>query len=104
MNQGTNINLDIKRVVGYRQFCNKLWNAVKFALMYIPETFKPEADISKLKLSFADRWILSNLTSVTRTIAEVLSLFIIRTSKTLTSVKLQTQCTISGSINYAMFT
>ena len=68
MNQGTNINLDIKRIMGYRRFCNKIWNAVKFALMYIPNDFKPADDLSQLPLSFIDKWILSLLTETSRDI------------------------------------
>ena len=30
--QGRDVNLDVARVVGYKHFCNKLWNAVRFAL------------------------------------------------------------------------
>jgi valyl-tRNA synthetase len=75
MGQGTNINLDIKRVVGYRHFCNKLWNAVKFALMYFPTDFKPAPDLLKLPLSFADRWVLSALSEAARDINEAFEHF-----------------------------
>ena len=39
--QGRDINLDVLRVQGYRFFCNKLWNATKFALMGLGENYKP---------------------------------------------------------------
>ena len=39
--QGRDINLDIKRVVAYRHWCNKLWNAIKFAMLTLGSDFKP---------------------------------------------------------------
>jgi len=61
------INLDVQRVVGYRQFCNKLWNIVKFALTNLPEGFVPEpAGPEGLKLSLADKWILTRLSETVR--------------------------------------
>lgn len=61
----SSINLDVKRVVGYRNFCNKLWNINKFALSNFSENFQPEASgIAGLKLSLSDKWILTRLSSL----------------------------------------
>ncbi|KAG5220850.1 tRNA synthetases class I-domain-containing protein [Salix suchowensis] len=40
---GRDINLEILRVEGYRKFCNKIFNATKFAMLRLDETFVPEA-------------------------------------------------------------
>jgi len=62
--QGRNVNLDINRVVGYRHFCNKVWNATRFGLMYFGEDFTFPGNL-KLDAPFAweDRWILSRLSA-----------------------------------------
>ena len=61
--QGRNINLDVNRVVGYRFFGNKLWNAFNFLKIYTEKGFKHEK-IQKEKLTLFDKWILCQLSKL----------------------------------------
>lgn len=72
--QARDINLDIKRVVAYRHWCNKLWNAIRFAMMNLPPGFKPLApeEIQVSTLPPASQWILSRLSNATQAITKAL--------------------------------
>ncbi|GAB9470121.1 Valine-trna ligase [Globisporangium polare] len=64
--QGRDINLDINRLVGYRNFCNKLWNATRFAMTNLEGGFEGDDAIAASVLSnkvvnLRDRYILSRL-------------------------------------------
>lgn len=59
---GRSINLDVLRVEGYRKFCNKLWNATKFALLKLDDGFTPRSSAdSDGKESLVEKWILHKL-------------------------------------------
>ncbi|KAK9797446.1 hypothetical protein WJX73_007614 [Symbiochloris irregularis] len=67
-NQANNVNLDIKRVVAYRHWCNKLWNAVRFASKNLGDDYTPPAKLTQpSQLPWACRWILSRLNAATQT-------------------------------------
>ncbi|HKL27399.1 MAG TPA: class I tRNA ligase family protein, partial [Desulfuromonadales bacterium] len=58
---GRDVKLSTDRIAGYRNFCNKIWNASRFALMNL-EDFEPAAgDLSSVALVDADRWVLTRL-------------------------------------------
>tara|TARA_Y100001935_G_scaffold50385_1_gene41976 strand:- start:10461 stop:12770 length:2310 start_codon:yes stop_codon:yes gene_type:complete len=60
---GRDINFDLKRIEGYRNFCNKLWNASRFIILACNDYDYKENQISK-DSSIFDKWILYKLDSV----------------------------------------
>ncbi|MDO6428693.1 valine--tRNA ligase [Thalassotalea sp. 1_MG-2023] len=71
---GRDINWDMKRLDGYRNFCNKLWNASRYVLMNTEEhdCGKSGGDIT---LSLADRWIQAELQKTVKTVHEAFKTF-----------------------------
>lgn len=73
--QGRDINLDIKRVVGYRSFCNKLWQGTRFLLGCFGEFMPSDGMKASIldKASTRDKFILSKLNACIRETTECLT-------------------------------
>ncbi|ODV92748.1 hypothetical protein CANCADRAFT_1342 [Tortispora caseinolytica NRRL Y-17796] len=71
---GRDINLDILRVEGYRKFCNKIYQASKFALMRLGEGYIPPSGGIKLtgQESLVEKWMLHKLTVCAKTMSTAL--------------------------------
>ena len=68
---GRTINFDLKRAEGYKNFCNKLWNAARFVLMNLPDRVTAPAQ----PVTDAEHWILSRLSETLREVDQQFLLY-----------------------------
>jgi valyl-tRNA synthetase len=71
---GRDINWDMKRLEGYRNFCNKLWNAARYVLMNT-EDEDCGNNGEAVSLSLADRWIRSRLDETITSVDKAMSAY-----------------------------
>jgi valyl-tRNA synthetase len=65
---GRDIRFDLNRIEGYRNFCNKLWNAARFIIMNTEGVKLLEKDPNQADMSLADIWIQGKLHSLIKSI------------------------------------
>ncbi len=74
---GNDMNLDLRRIEGARNFANKMWQATRFILMNVPEDAPLSLDLKAhaARFTLEDRWILSRLQRLTGSVSELMAGF-----------------------------
>ncbi len=67
---GRDIKFDIGRIEGYRNFCNKIWNAARYVLMNCENQDCGNTGEQAMEFSLADRWITGKLEETTAAVAK----------------------------------
>ena len=70
---GRDINFDVGRIEGFRNFCNKIWNAARYVLMNCEGQDCDQNNEGDYELSLADRWIISRLQQAESAVAEAIA-------------------------------